>query len=327
MKTTKIWMLAILFLAIFAVSCDNSGDDPVNEAKVLVEYLESSEVGDYAATAMAAIQTAGYVKTMNTLVPSTNYIIDIRAAADYDKGHIENAVNVPAADILTHLDAADLTGKEEIHVVCYSGQSAAWATCLLRLSGYDNAFSMKFGMSSWNEHFAGSWNNSVKSGSEFTDVATEKAAKGSLPALNTGFTTGPEILDARIQVVLDAGFGAVGIGASTVFQALDNYYIANYWSETDYTHYGSISGAMQYTPKVGMSLEGDLETLPTDQEVVVYCWTGQTSANMAAYLSVIGYNAKTLKFGANGMIYNDLEAHKWSEAAIIGADFVGTEAP
>ena len=54
----------------------------------------------------------------------------------------------------------------------------------------------------------------------------------------------------------------------------------------------------------------------------MYCWTGQTSANMAAYLRVLGYQAKTLLFGANGMIYDDLPSHKWSAGAIMGYDYV-----
>ncbi|NQT97529.1 MAG: hypothetical protein HQ562_07290 [Candidatus Marinimicrobia bacterium] len=46
---------------------------------------------------------------------------------------------------------------------------------------------------------------------------------------------------------------------------------------------------------------------------VPYCWTGQTSALVTAWLTVLGYDAKSLKFGVNSMIYDDLaEAKKWS---------------
>ena len=329
MKTNKLWMLAILFLAFFAVSCEKDEDpDPINEAQLLVEYLESTEGGNYVANGMAAIKNAEHVKTLNTL--GTNYIIDIRAAADFDKGHVANAVNVPANEVLTHLEGTtEDDDKDEIHIICYSGQSAAWATSLLRIAGYDNAYSMLFGMCSWHADFAGSWNNSIGSmySSQFTKDATEKGPAGELPVLNTGKTTGEEILMARVAEMFEAGFGVTGVGASEVFGALDNYYIANYWGEADYTKYGSIPGAMQYTPKTSIQLDADLKTLPTDKTVVVYCWTGQTSANMAVYLRTIGYDAKTLKFGANGMIYDDLEAHKWSEGAIMGYDYVGMPAP
>jgi len=79
---------------------------------------------------------------------------------------------------------------------------------------------------------------------------------------------------------------------------------------------------MQYTPKEAIAYDVDLTTLPTDKTVVVYCWTGQTSAFLTAYLRILGYNAKSLVFGANGMIYNDLQGHKWSEGEINDFDYV-----
>jgi rhodanese-related sulfurtransferase len=322
MKTNKLWMIAILFLAFFAVSCEDD-EDPINEAQLLVEYLESAQGGNYAATAMAAIKTADHVKTLNTA--GTNYIVDIRAADAYAAGHVANAVNVPASDVFTHLEGTTADDdKDEIHIICYSGQSAAWATSLLRIAGYDNVFSMKWGMCSWHADFAGSWNNNTSNmySSQFVDGNVEKGAVGELPVINTGKTTGEEILMVRIAEMFEAGFGATGAGAAEVFGALDNYYVANYWAESDYTKYGHIPGAMQYTPKTSMALDTELKTLPANETVVVYCWTGQTSANMAVYLRTIGYDAKTLKFGANGMIYDDLEAHKWSEGAIMGYDYV-----
>jgi rhodanese-related sulfurtransferase len=320
-----MWMLAILFLAFFAVSCDKD-DDPeeINEAQILVEYLEATD-GGYAATAMPAIKTADHVKLLNTA--GTNYIVDIRAAEHFEAGHIENAVNVPQKEVLSHLEGTtEDDDAEEIHIICYSGQSAAWATCLLRLAGYDNVYSMKFGMSSWHDDFAGSWNNKMGSmyTSEFVSEATPKGEAGELPVLNTGFETGEEILMARIEEMFAAGFSPTGVGAADVFGALDNYYIANYWSESDYTDIGHIPGAMQYTPKTSMALDADLLTLPSDpnETVVVYCWTGQTSANMAVYLRTIGYNAKTLTFGANGMIWDELPSHKWTTDTPKGYDYV-----
>ena len=36
---------------------------------------------------------------------------------------------------------------------------------------------------------------------------------------------------------------------------------------------------------------------------------------MTAWLYVLGYDAKSLLFGANGMIYSDLTGHKWTASA------------
>ncbi len=61
---------------------------------------------------------------------------------------------------------------------------------------------------------------------------------------------------------------------------------------------------MQYTPKESLKLSADLKSLPTDKPIVVYCYTGQTSAYVAAYLRLLGYDARSLMFGANSMMYD-----------------------
>jgi rhodanese-related sulfurtransferase len=57
--------------------------------------------------------------------------------------------------------------------------------------------------------------------------------------------------------------------------------------------------------------------VPTDMPVVVYCWTSQTSSQVAAYLNMLGYDAYSLKFGSNNLFHTDLTAHKWTA----GSDF------
>ena len=121
----------------------------------------------------------------------------------------------------------------------------------------------------------------------------------------------PEILALSLRTTLEAfalesseKFDKAKIKNSVVIGNPENYYIANYWKATHYSDPGHIPGAIQYTPKASMKLSADLKTLPTDKEVVIYCYTGQTSAFLSAYLRVIGYDAKSLLYGTNGMIYN-----------------------
>jgi len=326
LTNVKFLMLSILCVSVLMTSCKK--DEPVDEAQVLVEYLESADsplMKDYVSTDMPAIIAASEVKTLNET--GQVYIIDIRAADDYAAGHIENAVNVAAGDVLTHIEGMDLSPYTKVAIVCYSGQTAAWATCLLRIMGYEKVYSMKFGMCSWHEDFAGSWKNNIKNtyASQFTSDATAKGPEGELPALSTGFETGQEILEARVDAVFTEGFGAARVTNAEVFGAPSNYYIVNYWPENHYTDPGHIPGAMQYTPKQSMSISNTLKTLPTDKTVVVYCYTGQTSANLAAYLRVLGYDAKSLLFGTNGMIYDVMvskEMGVFSDGAIMGYDYV-----
>jgi rhodanese-related sulfurtransferase len=333
MKTIQIHFFKrlLVFCSIISIivftGCDSDDDDPAPmiEAQVLAEYLESADspLGkDFVNTDLPAIITASDVNSMN-LVGSV-YIIDIRSAEDFATGHIANAVNVSAGQILNHVESTDLSGYEKVAIVCYTGQTAGWATTILRLMGHDNTFSMKFGMSSWNSDFAGKWNNNIGNAytTQFTTDVTEKNTPGEYPSLNTGFTTGEEILAARVAAVLEEGFGAGATTHQTVFGNLDGHYIMNYWGANDYNTIGHIPGAIQYSPKESLHTTTDLLTLPTDKPCVVYCWTGQTSAAITAYLRIMGYDAKSLKFGVNGMIYDQLESHKWSEGAIMEYEYV-----
>jgi len=63
MTKTRIWMLTILFISIIVVSCKKD-EDPVDESKILIEYLESADspLGkDYVNTDMPAIKDAEHV--------------------------------------------------------------------------------------------------------------------------------------------------------------------------------------------------------------------------------------------------------------------------
>ena len=286
----------------------------LTEAEKLVAYIEdpTSPAANYANTAMPAIKTADHVHSLWLL--QEVYIIDIRSQADYDVAHIDGAVNVADKDVLTHLEGVDVSGYSEISIVCYTGQTAGWVTSLLRLLGYDNVYSMKWGMSSWNADFSAKWQDNIGSSRsvQFTATASPKGPAGDLPTINTGGATPQEILEARVDAVFAEGFAEAKTSHTTVYQTLTDFYIVNYWPEADYTGMKHIEGAIQYTPKADLASATFLNTLPTDKTVVVYCYTGQTSANMAAYLRVLGYDAVSLVFGANGMIYNDMTKSKWS---------------
>ena len=40
--------------------------------------------------------------------------------------------------------------------------------------------------------------------------------------------------------------------------------------------------------------------------MVTYCYTGQTSAITTAWLDVLGYDGRSLMFGANGIVHSKL---------------------
>jgi rhodanese-related sulfurtransferase len=313
MSNSKLWMLGIL-LALFVFSGCNKDDEnetpQVNESEVLANFLESADspyMKDYVNTDMPSIIKAVDVNAL--ILTNQVYIIDIRSEADFNDGRIDIAVNVPATGVLDHIESNDLSGYEKIVIVCYTGQTAGWATSLCRLMGHENVFSMKWGMCSWNEYFAGKWQSNIGNtyATQFTGDATEKNAMGNMPALSTGHSTGMDILESRIATVFAEGFDPAKVSAQAVFDNLNDYYIVNYWPAAQYADPGHIPGATQYTPKESMKMAVDLKTLPTDKPIAVYCYTGQTSAFLTAYLRVLGYDAKSILFGTNCMIYDIME--------------------
>ncbi len=329
MSKIKFLLLGVLFSALFITSC-NDDESAINESLLLAEYLESTDspLGkDFVNTDMPTIIAASEVKTLNET--GQVYIIDIRSADDFNLGHIANAHNVALKDILTHIEGVDLAGYTKVAIVCYTGQTSGYATSLLRLMGYDKVFSMKFGMCSWHADFASKWNTAIANGnayaSQFSTIATEKGPIGEMPVLNTGFDNGQDILEARVEILLTEGFTPATVTNQTVFGNLSGYYIVNYWPADQYADPGHIPGAVQYTPKASMKLSADLKTIPADKTIAVYCYTGQTSAFLAAYLRLLGYNAQSILFGTNAMIYDKMVEKNmttWNDTQIMGYEYV-----
>ncbi|MBN2747039.1 MAG: rhodanese-like domain-containing protein [Bacteroidales bacterium] len=316
----RLSMVLLAMASMLFVSCvkDDDDDDVTVENKnfaTLKTYLIDNNM-DISDVLASWIVSAEAIYNANTDADGTNdyYIMDIRSAAHYSAGHIENAVNSSLANIVT--DAANSGGKK-IAVVCYTGQTASHAVVALRLSGYPTAVVMKYGMSSWDATLD-SWSTST--GDVAIGNSNWAAAPGSItpnyefgdPVITSDKTTGAELLAEGVAKVL-AGMNKVT--AAEVLAAPADYFINNYWAEADVTTYGNIKGAYRISP---LTLEGgEYKYLPTDgRPLVTYCWTGQTSSMMTAYLKAIGYNAKSLLFGANGMIYSNLTGHNWNTSEI-----------
>ena len=67
---------------------------------------------------------------------------------------------------------------------------------------------------------------------------------------------------------------------------------------------GHIPGAINI-PWKEIADPANLALLPTDQPLVVYCYTGHTGQVAATVLNLLGYNVQNLKFGMMGWSLND----------------------
>ncbi len=75
-------------------------------------------------------------------------VVDIRAMADYAKGHIINAINIPNNGFKEQLH--QLKDKDQtIVVVCNTGTISGSICKLLKENGYEKIYDLKGGMASW----------------------------------------------------------------------------------------------------------------------------------------------------------------------------------
>ena len=251
------------------------------------------------------------------IVPASNivdnlgdyYIMDIRTSdtdqngtVDYYDGHVPGAV---LSSLSTIIDDASMANYPII-VVGYTGQTESLAVMALRLSGYVDAKVLKWGMSSWHSDFD-HWTANCAQLNHSNWIAPpgeiQENEEFDYPTIDTDLEDGAEILAERVNALLSGGFQ--GLSQIDVLNNSTNYFINNFWLEDDVLTYGNISDAYRIYPII-------IENFNPNETVVSYCWTGHTTTMLTAYLTVLGYDAKVLKFGVNSIIYDDLMGHKWS---------------
>jgi rhodanese-related sulfurtransferase len=287
----KLFLLFLLPAFILGSCSSDSTNDPTpstDPQKILTDYMVAENLDLDDVLSGWIVPAPATVAEVDGFL-ADRYVIDIRSATDYAAGHIQGAVNSTLADILTTAQAAD----KQILVVCYSGQSAGHAVMALRLSGYSDAQVLKFGMSGWSSQTSASWDNNTgnvaEGNSNWTDAATA-ASTFKAPTFTSASTDGATILAERVSAMLGGGFKSVK--NTDVLAAPNDYYINVYWPETAVATYGCINTAVRVSPMT--IADNTILNLNPDETVVTYCWTGQTSSMVTAYLNVIGYNALSL---------------------------------
>jgi rhodanese-related sulfurtransferase len=76
-------------------------------------------------------------------------VVDVRPVADYAKGHILNAVNVPMNGFKNQTAALAKFRDRPIVVTCRSGSQSQAACHLLRKAGFPEVYNLKGGIMAW----------------------------------------------------------------------------------------------------------------------------------------------------------------------------------
>jgi len=326
-----IWLSALFFMAGLTQASQPAGS--FDETRILLNFFENKR--DYFHKGGPFVITAQTLRLNLLTKPKAQYLMDIRSPEAFAKGHIRGSRHVDFKDLYKHVKEIDAQSYENIVVICFAGQASAYAVSLLRAAGYAKAVSLKWGISSWAAVFAQeSWLRNLSSMRTAEFVHTPSPAKnppGQLPPLATGKTKPEEILEVRLSTLFAEGFAPVMLGHCCVFNNWycdGNYYVINYWPTELYEKIGHIPGAVNYPPnEQPFKSSTHLLTLSTKIPNVLYCYTGQTSAYASGYLRILGYDARSLLFGANGVIYDTMRENKMAntfipETEIMNYDYV-----
>ncbi len=236
--------------------------------KPLLRSTSRACLAAFASSIPDGFMATGKIDDVKAAVDAGTYVIDVREPKEYADGHIPGAVNIPLRTLAQNLDK--VPADQPVLLYCASGLRAGTATAALRLLGYDNVKSFPGGWKAW------SGANEAAS----TDAVEPKTftAKEVDPALVT-------TVDDFLSAIPD-GFYSIG-AVDKLQEAIDNgAVLVDVREEKEYAD-GAIPGAVNIPIR---TLIANLDKVPADKPVIVYCASGHRAALANAVLHMAGYD-------------------------------------
>lgn len=308
------FIISFLMMILFSGCLKDNPSEPMrdmSDSAELLVYFETN--GDY----INSTNVPSYVKASEIYQNLSNYLlIDIRSKEKYVQGHIQGAYNVEMKDLFDFVSSRKDSGYQKIVIISSTGQSAAYSNSLLRLAGFNNVYSLQWGMASWNSAFSNEWYKLVKNSflvGRYDFQNYPKPSYTKLPDVELGSGSTSELVKTRIKKLLAEGFEKVRIDIDEIMKTYDsktgklNYFVICYAPTRLYNirDNGHPPTAVRYSPNEDLRSTTYLQTLPVNQPIAVYDDTGEISAYVVAYLRTLGYDAYSINLGANGMIGED----------------------
>jgi rhodanese-related sulfurtransferase len=323
---TKLFKLCFLLslIVLFVAGCEKNPVTPSfnvsteSNAKLLL-YLE--EQGDVINNIHLPVVPA--YEVFNNL---NNYlVVDIRDSSSFFQGHISGAKNIRQDSLLNYIKR-NYALFSKVVLVSASGQSAAYCSALLQLAGLSNIYYMNYGMASWNPFFSSVWSDRLDT--HKIDVSHFMYPKGPYtPLPEISFSQSgqsmSDFVQQKINSLLKEGFNedfnSVITKASMTFNTWihdsSSYYLictgpiqlyaSNPYTTNTYHPLNAVFYAVPPDPSDFRSITF-LQTLPSAGNIAIYSGTGQESAFYTAYLRLLGYNARSVLFGMNNMMFDML---------------------
>jgi rhodanese-related sulfurtransferase len=88
-------------------------------------------------------------QAINMVNAEDGLFLDLRDAADYERGHIVDALNIPASKLDQRIAELESYRERPVILVCKMGQQAGPAGKKLGAAGYTKVYRMTGGMLEW----------------------------------------------------------------------------------------------------------------------------------------------------------------------------------
>jgi len=220
-------------------------------------------------------------KLNEMLADQPPFLVDLREPAELEKdGYIEGAVNIPVRDLLKNLDK--LPGLDEpIVVYCASGHRGGFALTALKLMGYTNVVNLGGGLNAWKK----------------AEFAVATGAPAAPEAISTPIVEDQALYTLVDEFLTNIPEGFAAMGATAVNEALasgETLTLVDIRREDEVAKNGYIEGAV-FLPME--TILDNLDQLPTDQKIIIYCGSGQRGGIIITALRMLGYDAYNMGGG------------------------------
>ncbi len=265
----------------------------------------------------------------NTRAADSFFVVDTREPADYAKGHIPGAVNIPLQSLPQALldNTSGIPMDKEVFVASYWGNDGNMASLLINIyriadpanpGSYPKSTAIFAGMTAWSYD-----RTLVPANTRFDDAAgvvtVQKATettpragadKGAFPAF-AAFTPATDTVVKKILVRAKNYLNSVPtqfdlqVYAKALADNLEDGNAANdpqiisVRGAADYAG-AHIPGAINVPYRSVADLVNYTKFVDPAKQVYVYCYTGHTGSLSTMALGILGYNAKDILYGMNG---------------------------
>lgn len=272
-----------------------------DESKALTDYFAANG-------AIHALEKSDFLMSAAELtkMADTNImVIDLRNAEFFAAGHIAASVNLSAGELLHFFESViDPPSFRRIVLVDARGQNAAYTAALMRLIGYDNVYSLKFGMSAWNKKLAKTgWDKAVGDTlSNVLDLVShpKNPLTGHQPQLTTGGHNAAAVARLQTEHLFAKESPPFLLDFREILKSPEKYCLISIGNEDVYNA-GHLPGAIHYSVEDFFNASP-----PTDRPIVLCSLTGHSAAAAVAWLRMLGYDAYSVYYGASSFMNQSL---------------------